>query len=167
MNEKDKESFDKLVELEMKSIQTICDTWKCQYVFTNKEKNMYATFDGIFIRDNSIKGFYEVKVRRQTLSWFKEYKSILVSYNKITSGQIMSKAFNCSFFMVIRTSCNNVLVFKITDDKGNLVCPINVRYTKTQKSSTFDKGIDNKKISTNAYLLLEDNPCLFVLKDND
>ena len=30
-----------------------------------------------------------------------------------------------------------------------------------------DKGIDNKKISTNAYLLLEDNPCLFVFKDND
>jgi hypothetical protein len=33
------------------------------------------------------------------------------------------------------------------------------------KSSTFDKGLNNKKVSTNAYLMLEDNPHLFVFNE--
>jgi hypothetical protein len=41
MIDKDKEKFDKLVELENKSIQTICNTWNCKYVFTNKRDDDY------------------------------------------------------------------------------------------------------------------------------
>jgi hypothetical protein len=150
---------------EISAIQTICTIWNCDYVFTDKEFKYQSAFDGMFIRDNTIKGVFEVKTRTQTYSWFKDYKSIIISYDKIFKGSQISSLLQCLFFVLVRTSCKKIIVFQITDNNGNVLCPMNVRYTQTQKSSTFDKGVNNKKITTNAYLMLEDNPFCFVYNE--
>jgi hypothetical protein len=161
----DKNLYDSTLLLEELAIKTICIIWNCDYINTSKHDNRFSKIDGLFIRDNTIKGIYEVKTRTQTYSWFKDYKSIIISYDKITDGAIVSKIMNAPFFAIFRTSCKRILVFQITDNNGRVICPMNVRYTETQKSSTFDKGLDNKKVSTNAYLMLEDNPNLFIFNE--
>jgi hypothetical protein len=159
------EEYQNYLHIETIALRTLCIIWNCDYVETNKVDDRFSIIDGFFLRENTIKGVYEVKTRTQTYSWFKDYKSIIISYNKITHGSEISKIINAPFFVIIRTSCRKIIVFQITDSKGKVICPMNVRYTETQKSSTFDKGLDNKKTSTNAYLLLDDNPNCFVFEE--
>lgn len=159
------EEYQKYLLIETNALRTLCIIWNCDFINTSKHDNRFSKIDGLFIRENTIKGIYEVKTRTQTYSWFKDYKSIIISYDKITDGAIVSKIMNAPFFVIIRTSCAKIIVFQITDNSGKVICPMNVRYTETQKSSTFDKGLNNKKTSTNAYLLLEDNPNCFVFDE--
>ena len=161
----DKHLYDVTLNIEDNAIKTISVIWNCNYITTNKVDNRFSKIDGLFIRDNIIKGIYEVKTRTQTYSWFKDYKSMIISYDKITDGAIISRILNTPFFAIFRTSCKRILVFQITDNNGNLICPMNIRYTETQKSSTFDKGLNNKKIIANAYLMLDDNPNLFIFNE--
>lgn len=160
-------TYNQLVQQEINIIQTLCIIWKCDFVQTNKIDNRFSIIDGFFMRDNTIKGIYEVKSRTQTLSWFKDYKSIIISYNKITDGCKISEIINAPFFVIIRTSCKKIVVFQISDYNGKVICPMNIRYSQTQKSTTFDKGLDNKKITTNAYLLLEDNPNCLIFDEQE
>jgi hypothetical protein len=139
-----------LMEREIEALDFVTQKWKCRYAYTGKD--MFSRVDGFFLRDNELKGIFEVKCRNQGLSWFVDYKSTMISYAKIQIGSDLSRLMRCKFFVLIQTGDKHVIVFQITDEEGRIVCPMNIRYTNSEKNSNFDK-----KPTTNAYLSLEDN----------
>jgi hypothetical protein len=142
---------------EISAIEFLCQKWSCGYTYTGKD--MYSRVDGFFTKDNELKGIFEVKCRNQGLSWFQDYKSTMVSYNKIQIGSDLSRLLKVKFFVVIQTSENHLIVFQITDNDGRIICPMNIRFSDAEKTANFDK-----KATTNAYLNLEDNKYCWIFK---
>jgi hypothetical protein len=145
---------------EKKVIEKISKIFKCEYLYSGAD--VFSKLDGFLFKDDCIRGCFEVKVRKQTLSWFEDYKSCMFSFNKIQDGSEVSKMFGIKFFIFIETSDGHILSFQITDRKGRIVCPMNMRYQNLKKTSSFTKG--QEKLITSAYLSLEDNPYLKIYK---
>lgn len=144
-------------ESEVKAIDFLCEKWKCEHTYLGKD--MFSRIDGIFTQDGDIKGIYEVKCRTQGLSWFKDYKSAMISYSKLQIGSDVSRLLKVKHFVVIETGDKHLIVFQITDEEGKIVCPMNIRFNEAEKTPNFDK-----KASTSAYLSLDDNKYCWVIK---
>ena len=150
----------KFVDREIQAIELLCEKWKCNYAYTGQD--MFSRVDGFFLRENDLKGIFEVKCRMQGLSWFQDYKSVQVSYNKIQIGSDLSRLLKCKFFFVIQTCEGHLLVFQITDDEGKIICPMNIRFSDGEKTLNFDK-----KPTTNAFLMIDDNKYCSVHRNDD
>ena len=158
MNKKESETLNDLsVEKELEALNSLCKIWNCEYTYTGRE--LYSRIDGIFTRDNVIKGIFDVKVKNQSLSWFIDYKTCMVNYNKIQLASELSRLLRVKFFCVFQTSDKHLLVFQITNEEGTIVCPMNIRYNPLkQKNSTIIKK------SAIAYLPLDNNDYLSTYK---
>ena len=138
---------------EQKTLQTISVIWNCNFTEATKK---YPTIDGIFTRDNELKGLYSVKSRTQTLSWFYDYKSIIISIDKVLNGAQLSSILKCPYFVVFRTSCKKIILFQITDSNGNIVCDMNIRGQIKDKE---------KEIKSSAFLMIQENPNCYIFDE--
>jgi hypothetical protein len=159
------EQYELAIKNEEEVIKTICVIWNCDYTTTNKDtNNRFSRIDGFFTRNNEIKGVYEIRSRNQTLSWFRDYKSVLVGIDKIIEGSELSKKLNCPYFFILRTSCKKIILFQITDANGSIICDMNIRRAQTQKSSIYNEN-HLKKQSTIAFLQIDDNVNCFIFDE--
>ena len=155
------EKFIEHLGREQKAIADLAKAWSCQYIYTGKDK--MARVDGFFYREGELKGIYEIKTRSNTLSWFKDYDSVLISFYKITIGAELSRLLRVPYFVIVETSDAQIITLQITDTNGKIICPMNIRVSTTIKSVAFKvKGV-NQKNTTNAYLPLTNNTCLKIL----
>ena len=146
------------VVLELQALSELSKIWKCEYTYIGGD--VFSRIDGIFTRDNVIKAIFDVKVRKQSLSWYEDYKSIMINFNKIQVASEVSRLLKVKFFHIVKTSDNTLLVFEITKEDGTIVCPMNVRYSDGKKQKKEETG----KQSAVAYLPLENNDYLSKFK---
>jgi len=149
------------VEKELLTLQNLSSIWKCEFTYTGAD--MFSRIDGIFTRDNVIKGIFDVKVRKQSLTWYEDYKSIMVNFNKIQIASEISRLLKVKLFHIVETSEKHIMVFEITKDDGTIVCPMNIRYSNTKVNQSTKKGELNKQTSI-AYLPLENNEHLTIFR---
>jgi len=98
-------------------------------------KERIAAVDGFLVNaERRIVGIYEVKARGVSLKEFKNFGSWLVSYDKIRIACMLSKALQVSFVAIVLTSDYKLMVFKITDEDGNIILPCRIEKTKTQET---------------------------------
>ena len=132
---------------EINIVQRVSEKWDCEYTYIGK--NLFSRIDGIFHKENELKGIFEVRKKKQTLKWLQDYNSCLVSFNKLVLGAELSRILGVKFFYIIGTGDNKVLIYTITERNGKIVCPMNIRYSEhSKKSLNFEK-------QTNAYLSLD------------
>ena len=146
---------------ERKALDELSKIWKCEYTYIGGD--VFSRIDGIFTRDNVIKGIFDVKVKNQSLSWFEDYKSCMVNYSKIQMASDLSRLLKVKFFCVYQTSDKHLLVFQITNEEGQIVCPMNIRYNKPNPTQQKNNGKPMKQ-SAIAYLPLENNDYLTTYK---
>ena len=139
------------------TLETISTIWNCDYHHATQK---YPSIDGIFTRQNELKGIYSIKSRTQTLSWFKDYKSVVVNIDKIINGADLSKNLRCPYFIIFRTSCKKIILFQITDNDGKIICDMNIR------ARTDEKEPDIRKTITSAYLLIPENLNCFIFDED-
>jgi len=145
-----KKRNEELAIRELEVVDYLKEKWKCHIEYSGL--NVFSKIDGFIFKNSELKGICEIKCRRQGLSWMKDYKSIIISYNKIQMGADLSRLLGVKYLVIIETCEKSLIVFEITDTKGNIVCPMNIRYRELDKNTNFEK-----KTITNAYLTLEDN----------
>jgi len=146
------------IEQELLALNELSKIWKCEYTYIGGD--VFSRIDGIFTRDNVIKAIFDVKVRKQSLSWYEDYKSIMINFNKIQVASEVSRLLKVKFFHIVKTSDNNLLVFEITKEDGTIVCPMNIRYSEVKG---IKKGETGKQTAV-AYLPLENNDYLSKFK---
>ena len=134
---------------ELEVIDYLKSKWKCEIQYTGL--NVFSKIDAFIFQDSQLKGLCEIKCRRQGLSWMKDYKSVIISYKKLRTGAELSRILGVKFFVIIETCDKSIIVFEVTDNEGNIVCPMNIRYNEIGKNNF------EKKTITNAYLSLEEN----------
>lgn len=146
------------IESELSVLKQISKKWDCEYVYVGSD--VMSRVDAFLVRDNNLKAILEVKCRKQSYSWFKDYNSCMVSYAKIQIASDLSRLLKVKFFVLIQTGDGALIVFQITDEAGKIICPMNIRFTNGEKNNNFDK-----KQNTNAYLTIESNPfCKIIQK---
>jgi hypothetical protein len=145
-----KKQSDEIAVRELEVVEYLSKKWKCHIEYTGL--NVFSKVDGYVFKDSQLQGLCEIKCRRQGLSWMMDYKSIVISFQKLQLGADLSRLLGVKFLVVIETSDKSLIVFEITDKQGNIVCPMNVRFKELDKNTNFEK-----KTLTNAYLSLEDN----------
>ena len=96
ISEKQKEL---LVQKEIKALNLLSEIWKCEFTYIGAD--IFSKIDGIFTRDNVIKGIFDVKVRNQSLSWYQDYKSVMINFNRIQGASEFSRLFKVKFFYII------------------------------------------------------------------
>jgi|TARA_R110000851_G_scaffold243823_3_gene396598 hypothetical protein len=133
---------------ELEVVEFLQKKWGVQIQYTGL--NVFEKIDAYIFKDSSLKGIAEIKVRRQGYSWMKDYGSVVMSFQKIQIGADLSRLLGVKFMAVTYTSDNKIITFQITDEKGNIVCPMNIRNVEMKKDNI------NKSL-VNAYLNLEDN----------
>lgn len=143
---------------EIKIVQKVSEKWKCQYTYIGKK--LFSRVDGFFHNDNQLKGVFEVRKKKQTYNWIKDYNSCLVSFNKLMLGAELSRILGVRFFYLVGTSDNKILIYRITEKNGKIVCPMNLRPYKPSSSMELNKNVNPKNIlkfedQTNAYLSLD------------
>jgi hypothetical protein len=144
---------------ELLTLTNLSSIWNCEFTYTGAD--MFSRIDGIFTRDNVIKGIFDVKVRKQSLTWYEDYKSIMVNFNKIQIASEISRLLKVKFFHIVETSDKHIMVFEITKDDGTIVCPMNIRYSKDKGKKKGETG----KQTAIAYLpLVEDNEHLTIFR---
>jgi hypothetical protein len=143
---------------EKKALDELSKIWKCEYTYIGAD--MFSRIDGIFTRDNVIKGIFDVKVQKKSLSWYEDYKSIMINFNKIQIASEISRLLKVKFFYIIKTSDGHILVMEITNEYGTIVCPMNIRYSEVKGIKKGETG----KPTAKAYLPLENNDYLSTYK---
>ena len=153
--------IDKSVERELETLTNLCKKWKCEFTYFGGD--VFSRIDGVFTKDNVIKGIFDVKVRKQSLSWYSDYKSVMINFNKIQVASELSRLLKVKFFHIVETSDKHILVVQITKEDGTIVCPMNIRYSST-KVSQATKSSDMNKQTAIAYLPLENNDYLTIYR---
>jgi hypothetical protein len=148
-------------ELELNTLSNIGSIWKCEYTYFGGD--VFSRIDGVFTRYNVIKGVFDVKVRKQSLSWYQDYKSVMLNFNKIQVASELSRILKVKFFHIVETSDKHIMVFDITKDDGTIVCPMNIRYSNSKVSKATKKVEFNKQTAI-AYLPLENNEHLTIYR---
>jgi hypothetical protein len=151
MKEKTESQLDFSQQEEIKALTALCKIWKCEFTYIGGD--VFSRIDGIFTRDNVIKGIFDVKVRKQSLSWYEDYKSVMINFNKIQVASEVSRLLKVKFFHVIQTCDGHILVLQITKEDGTIVCPMNIRYSEVKGLKNGETG----KQTAVAYLPLENN----------
>jgi len=146
------------IEQELLALNELSKIWKCEYTYIGGD--VFSRIDGIFTRDNVIKAIFDVKVRKQSLSWYEDYKSIMINFNKIQVASEVSRLLKVKFFHIVQTSDGHLLVLEITKEDGTIVCPMNIRYSEVKG---IKKGETGKQTAV-AYLPLENNDYLSKFK---
>jgi hypothetical protein len=157
---KEEKQVDVSQQKEIQALQALCKIWKCEYTYIGGD--VFSRIDGIFTRDNVIKGIFDVKVRKQSLSWYEDYKSVMLNFNKIQVASEVSRILRVKFFHIVQTSDGHLLVLQITKEDGTIVCPMNIRYSEMKELKKSETG----KQTAIAYLPLENNEYLSKFKSN-
>lgn len=157
---KEEKQVDVSQQKEIQALQALCKIWKCEYTYIGGD--VFSRIDGIFTRDNVIKGIFDVKVRKQSLSWYEDYKSVMLNFNKIQVASEVSRILRVKFFHIVQTSDGHLLVLQITKEDGTIVCPMNIRYSEMKGLKKSETG----KQTAIAYLPLENNEYLSKFKSN-
>ena len=101
--------------------------------YVTVSKQGAAHIDGFFVRDGVIIAAYESKCR---VKW-EDYSSLLITATKIDDGVAVSSVLFVPFFVLAHlVNQRKVLLWMVTDDKGNLRFPIERRVTNTQATIT-------------------------------
>ena len=164
---KKKETFNltqSVLDREKNTIEALSRIWKCEYKYAGKD--VFSRVDGFMFKEDTLKAIFEIKCRNQSLSWFRDYKSCMVSYNKIQIGSDISRLLKVKFFIIIETGDRSIIVFQITDDEGKIICPMNIRHNEIEKNTNFD-NVKEIQTTTTAYLYLEENKYLRIYKESD
>jgi len=138
----------KIEERELQVVDYLKSKWNCHIEYTGR--NLFSRVDGFIFKDNQLKGICAIQCRRQSLSWMKDYKSVIISYPKLTLGADLSRLLGVKYFVMIYTCDNQIIQFEITDKKGNIVCPMYIKPSVLPKSTNFEE-----KVVHNAYLDIE------------
>ena len=108
------------------------EKYECEIIETPKEKP--AKCDGFLVKSEEIVGLFESKCRYTTLSQFKEWGSLILTYDKVDKCAWLSNMLCVPFYVFIYVvETNNILGWKITDDEGNYLFNFEVKETVTKK----------------------------------
>lgn len=154
-------SIDISVEKELETLNNLCKKWKCEFTYFGGD--VFSRIDGVFTKDNVIKGIFDVKVRKQSLSWYEDYKSVMLNFNKIQVASELSRLLKVKFFHLVETSDKHIMVIQVTKEDGTIVCPMNIRYSTTKVSQATKSSELNKQTAI-AYLPLENNDYLTIYR---
>lgn len=122
------------------------ERWKCTIARTST----FCIVDGIIMRDNQIMGIIELKNRHHSYNQMLQFDTLLLSYDKITTGRELSKILNVPFYVAMRTSDDIYLYWKICDN-GQFTIGMQLDYKETNKRTEINN--DGSKISRyNAFL---------------
>lgn len=116
----------------------IKDKWSCDLIDFGHTST--SPVDGFIVKDGMIRGIFEFKLRRASYlgsvvenpnaALYKSitYDTIMISKNKVDTGQKLSKMFNVPFILIYAFSENNKVGYiPITDRKGNLTTEYKVK----------------------------------------
>ena len=111
-------------------------------------KNMDSKIDGIIVKDDQISGIFESKCRDMSYMELLDYKSWLVTFNKIMDGKKLSEMLRVPFFGFLYLIPDELVFYwKITDEFGEFRFGFDIKRTLTRK--TINGGM---AMRTNAYL---------------
>ena len=94
-----------------------------------------ADVDGVVVERGIVTGIYEVKARLMSIKQFDVYKrEWLVSYSKIQRGVTLSKMLHVKMVgVLVLVSDKTVLVQTLVDSEGEIIVPMRIERTATQK----------------------------------
>ena len=131
---------------EKKMLEKIKLSFSVQLIET--PKNMDSKIDGIIVKDDQISGIFESKCRDMSYMELLDYKSWLVTFNKIMDGKKISEMLRVPFFGFLYLIPDELVFYwKITDEFGEFRFGFNIKRTLTRK--TINGGM---AMRTNAYL---------------
>ena len=131
---------------EKKMLEKIEHSFSVQLIETPKK--MDSKIDGIIVKDDQISGIFESKCRDMSYMELLDYKSWLVTFNKIMDGKKISEMLRVPFFGFLYLIPDELVFYwKITDEFGEFRFGFNIKRTLTRK--TINGGT---AIRTNAYL---------------
>ena len=131
---------------EKKMLEKIEHSFSVQLIETPKK--MDSKIDGIIVKDDQISGIFESKCRDMSYMELLDYKSWLVTFNKIMDGKKLSEMLRVPFFGFLYLIPDELVFYwKITDEFGEFRFGFDIKRTLTRK--TINGG---RAIRTNAYL---------------
>ena len=126
-----------------------------QLIETDKSTN--ARCDGIMVSNNKLIGVFESKCRNMTLEDLQRFGSWLVTHEKISDGQTVSRLLRiqfCGFLYLIPDDM--ILMWPITDNKGDYNFDFESKKTETQE--TINGG---KVVRKNSFLPFDESVWIY------
>lgn len=141
----------KAAQLQAEALSIVTDACGVRFVTTSDIDS--AFIDAMAINaDNEVQAVAEVKSRDMTEAQLKRFgNEWLLTYEKILHGALIAKYLRVPFIGVLYLIPDaKVMTIVIADKDGELIAPIRINRTETQK--TINGG---KIIRTNAYLNMD------------
>lgn len=137
-----KRGYDKYCDTAM---NVIADVYKCEVASSSKAKQELAWIDGVLIRDGEVKGCIEVKSRNMNFDKLTQFGSYLISMDKLNKGKmIASQGFEAPFFVfVVLIPDKRIFFWKVSDEKGNFLMPIQMESRKTKFNCAGGERVEN------------------------
>ena len=121
------------------------------------DKSTDARCDGIMVSNNKLIGVFESKCRNMTLEDLQRFGSWLVTHEKISDGQTVSRLLRiqfCGFLYLIPDDM--ILMWPITDNKGDYNFDFESKKTETQE--TINGG---KVVRKNSFLPFDESVWIY------
>ncbi len=80
---------DEIASRELGVVEYLKDKWKCEIQYTGL--NVFSKIDAFMFKDSQLQAVCEIKCRRQGLSWMLDYKSVIISFQKLQLGADLSR----------------------------------------------------------------------------
>ena len=98
----------------------------------------YARMDGIILNyDNDMNAVYEFKARSMTFDDLRRHETYLITYEKILDGCHAARTLGVPFVLIVYLiGSENIILFKVADENGDLLIDFDVVRTTTQKNVT-------------------------------
>lgn len=105
--------------------------WSCDIYSTNDTEA--ADIDAIAVRGARVSAVLEIKSREMDLDQLKRFGSYLITYDKLTKmSEMATRLVVPSFLAVSLLKDGQIVYWKVSDDKGKIVCAPEGRITTTQ-----------------------------------
>jgi len=109
-----------------------------QFTYCQTPKDAPATVDAILVQDGEIRAVVETKCRYDMTFvqlLVEREAQYLISFRKILTGQVVSKHLGVPFLIFVYLVPQDILIVtKITDDSGEIVCKMQVTERLTQRT---------------------------------
>tara|TARA_R100001086_G_C11821459_1_gene254180 strand:- start:934 stop:1419 length:486 start_codon:yes stop_codon:yes gene_type:complete len=143
------------LEYERHMMEKIEHEMDIQLIETDKSTD--ARCDGIMVSNNKLIGVFESKCRNMTLEDLQRFGSWLVTHEKISDGQTVSRLLRiqfCGFLYLIPDDM--ILMWPITDNKGDYNFDFESKKTETQE--TINGG---KVVRKNSFLPFDESVWIY------
>lgn len=120
--------------------------FKAQVIFTDDTRD--ADVDALFFRENSLGAIAEIKARSMSLLQLQNFKSYLITYDKIEKGRMAAVTLRVPYLVIVGL-IDRIAYWRMSDSEGKWQTRFDVKQTETQ--ATCNGGIVSR---ANAFLSL-------------